>query len=105
MLAYLTSVYLNIYSYGLWIFLALLVISVVGGIVLLFVMADNGEKGTLDFSLEHMAEKAKLYSGLISYWKKAAVLFVMVSMLAVFAPNEQIVRSWTAPPSPCAVVK
>lgn len=105
MIAYLTSVYLNIYSYGFWIWSVLLLAAVFGGIILLFSMADNGEKGTLDFSMAHMSEKAKQYSGLLNYWKKATVLFVLVSMIAVFAPSEQIVRGWTAPPSPCATPK
>lgn len=92
MLQYLTEIYFNIYAYGLWIFIVLAGLTIGGGLILMFAMADNGEKGTLDFSLEYMARRRVEYGTVISYWKKIASVFVMVALAAIFAPSEEVVN-------------
>lgn len=102
MIAYLIDVYLNIYAYGKYLFMLLAAASIVGGLILGFVMADNSEKGTLDFSLEYMRERAKAYSSVILWWRRALILFIMVASVAIFAPSPQIVKGWQAGSLVCA---
>ena len=102
MINYLIDVYFNMYAYGKYLFILLAIASILGGLVLGFVMADNSEKGTLDFSLDYMRERAKSYSSVILWWRRAVILFVLVASVAIFAPSPQIVKSWQAGSLVCA---
>lgn len=102
MINYLIDVYLNMYAYGKYLFILLAAASVLGGLVLGFVMADNSEKGTLDFSLEYMRERAASYSTVILWWRRALILFIVVASAAIFAPSPQIVKGWQSGSSVCA---
>lgn len=105
MLEYLIGIYFNIYAYGFWIFLALAIGTFGGGLILLFAMADNGEKGTLDFSIEYMNQRLVEYSAMVKAWKKVASVFVIVAMAAIFAPSTEVVNGIITPPTACVQAK
>jgi hypothetical protein len=96
---YLIEIYFKLYTYGYIGLLALMTTVILGGIGLLFVMADNGKTGSLDFSREYMRVRAEEFATLISLWKKGMTVLVLVLMIALFAPSKDVVNNWVHPVS------
>lgn len=94
---YLMEIYFKLHAFGHIAFYFLIGLVGAGGIGLLVAMADNGKKGSLDFSREYMSERAAEYSTLIVLWKRALSLLVIVAIVAVFAPSREVVTNWTTP--------
>lgn len=94
MLQYFVEIYMTLFTYGFWVFAALAVTTIIGGVALLVTMADHAEKGSLDFNIEHMTKRKQEYSSLIVLWKKSLAAFVVIAFIAVFAPSKTVVHSW-----------
>lgn len=94
---YLTEIYFKLHTYGQFALFGLAIAVMLGGVGLTVGMADNGKKGSLDFSREYMAERAVEFAALILLWKRALSLLVIIAIVAVFAPSREVVTNWTTP--------
>ena len=91
---YIIGIYAKIHTIGYYITIISGILTVVGGVVLLLMLADNQATGELHFSQEYMASRAAEHKTLIIWWRRVVVIFVICVLVGIFAPDNELILQW-----------